>query len=159
MDRRGKETSWNELDSRLFSATSERVLSGTPTSLEITVVFTTVRGTIAALKRAGHLACDLGTHIRLLIPQLVPYPLPLEKPPVPPAFRARKFWTLCARGLVDTRIEIQLCRDRRECLRQALPAESLVVLGGAKRLWPTQEQRLARELQRAGHSVLLVADK
>ena len=46
--------------------------------LNIAVVFTSVQATLVALKEAGSLANSLGARITLVVPQLVPYPLPLE---------------------------------------------------------------------------------
>ena len=50
--------------------------------LNIAVVFTSIEATLGALKEAGTLAGSLGGRITLLVPQVVPYPLPLESPPV-----------------------------------------------------------------------------
>jgi len=49
--------------------------------LEVVVVFTSLEGTIAALKSAGNLVHGLRAHITLVVPQIVPYALPLESPP------------------------------------------------------------------------------
>src|ERR1700733_9615940 len=51
--------------------------------LNISVVFTSVKATLGALKEAGNLAKSLGGRITLIVPQIVPYPLPLTRPPVP----------------------------------------------------------------------------
>jgi hypothetical protein len=50
--------------------------------LNITVVFTSVRGTSAALRSAAALVMTLGARINLVVLQVVPYPLPLTSPPV-----------------------------------------------------------------------------
>ena len=50
----------------------------TDQKLNIAVVFTSVASTLAALKEAGNLASSLGARIKLLVPQVVPYPLPLK---------------------------------------------------------------------------------
>src|SRR5579859_5329448 len=50
--------------------------------LNIAVVFTSVESTLAALKEAGNLANSLSARINLVVPQVVPFPLPLETPPV-----------------------------------------------------------------------------
>ncbi|HWC00821.1 MAG TPA: hypothetical protein VG672_29145, partial [Bryobacteraceae bacterium] len=50
--------------------------------LGIFVIFTSVKSTLAALRHAGALADRLAGRITLLIPQIVPYPLPLASPPV-----------------------------------------------------------------------------
>ncbi len=52
----------------------------TSSKLNISVVFTSVKATLAALKEAGDLASSLGGRITLIVPQIVPYPLPLESP-------------------------------------------------------------------------------
>jgi hypothetical protein len=55
---------------------------GQATNLNISVIFTSVSGTISALKKAGVLAESLGARITLVVPQVVPFPLPLTSPPV-----------------------------------------------------------------------------
>jgi len=59
--------------------------------LEVAVVFTSGSATIAALKKAGVLASKLSAHITLIVPQIVPYPLPLKSPPVLLDFSERRF--------------------------------------------------------------------
>ena len=48
--------------------------------LDVAVVFTTTAATVAALRTAGALARQLDACIRMLVPQVVPYPLPLQSP-------------------------------------------------------------------------------
>ena len=124
------------------------------TRLNISVVFTTVEATIAALRKAGALASRLSGRITLLVPQVVPYPLPLSSPPVLLDWNERHFRVLASEGSVETRVLLFLCRDRWETLKAVLKPRSLVVLGGRKRWWPTAEQHLARKLHRAGHEVV-----
>jgi hypothetical protein len=124
--------------------------------LRVTVVSTTIPATLNALRRAGELAHELGARLRVLVPQVVPYPLPLDRPPVDPDFKARHFRTLCPEGAVETTIDVRLCRDAYEAVAQSLTPESLVVIGGEKRWWFTAEHRLARKLTLAGHHVLFV---
>src|SRR6266849_4711039 len=59
--------------------------------LEVAVVFTSAAPTIAALKKAGALADRLSARINLVVPQTVPYPLPLDSPPVLLEFSERRF--------------------------------------------------------------------
>jgi hypothetical protein len=123
-------------------------------NLEVAVVFTSVAATLTALRRAAVLAQTLGARITLLVPQVVPYPLPLESPPVLLDFSERRFRVIAAETQVQTTVRIYLCRDRLEALKSALALRSLVVLGGAKQWWPGPEKRLARQLRRAGHEVV-----
>ncbi|MGH9592427.1 MAG: hypothetical protein ACRD5L_05005, partial [Bryobacteraceae bacterium] len=108
--------------------------------LNISVVFTSVESTLAALREAGILAGSLGARITLLVPQVVPYPLPLESPPVLVEFNERRFHVMARECPVETTVRIYLCRNRFETITSALSPGSIVVLGGRKRWWPTQEK-------------------
>jgi hypothetical protein len=123
-------------------------------NLDIAVVFTSVASTLAALKEAGNLANSLGARIKLVVPQVVPYPLPLESPPVLVEFNENRFRVMASESSVETSVQIYLCRDRCETLTSVLKPGSIVVLGGRKRWWPTQDELLARQLRRAGYEVL-----
>jgi hypothetical protein len=122
--------------------------------LNVAVVFTSTSATLAALKEAGALADSLSARITLVVPQVVPFPLPLESPPVLLDFSEQRFQQIAADSPVETTVQIYLCRDRMETLRSVLPRRSVVVIGGRRRWWPSREQRLARQLQRAGHEVI-----
>lgn len=125
-----------------------------PPRFNISVVFTSVEATLAALRKAATLAGRLRARITLLVPQIVPYPLPLTSPPVLLDFNERRFRLLAEEASVETSVRLYLCRDARDMLRGALQPHSVVVLGGRKRWWPTSESRLARILRRAGHEVV-----
>lgn len=122
--------------------------------LNITVVFTSVEATLAALRKAGNLASSLGGRITLVVPQVVPYPLPLESPPVLLDWNERRFHLIAAESPVETVIRIYLCRDALDTLQDVLKTHSVVVIGGPRRFWPTREKRLARQLRHAGHEVI-----
>jgi hypothetical protein len=126
--------------------------------LEINVIFTDHPGTLSALKTAGALAHQLRAHINILVPRVVPYALPLASPPVSIQFTVRRLLDLArqgAQGSVVISVQVYHCRDRRLCLLEALKPQSLVVVGGRARWWPTKETKLARMLQFAGHHVIL----
>lgn len=123
--------------------------------LNITVVFTSVGSTLAAMKRAGVLARSLGARIVLIVPQVVPFPLPLESPPVLLDWNERRFHTIAEASPVETVVRLYLCRDRIETLKNALSPKSLVVVGGPKMWWPLSGERgLTRKLRRQGHEVI-----
>jgi hypothetical protein len=108
----------------------------------------------AAHRLAGKLARDLGARVTVLAAQVVPYPLPLERPPVPIEFTQRALLRLVSDEEVETAIEVRLCRDSEETIREALAPESVVVMGGRRRWWPIREWLLAWKLRRDGHHVI-----
>src|SRR5713101_2041347 len=95
---------------------SRPAVEETDRKLNITVVFTSVESTLAALKEAGTLANSLGARIKLVVPQIVPYPLPLESPPVLVEFNENRFRTIASESPVETSVQIYLCRNRFETL-------------------------------------------
>ena len=80
--------------------------------LNISVVFTSVPATLAALKTAGSLANRLGAQITLIVPQVVPHPLPLESPPVLLDWNERRLKVIAEKSPVETKVNLYLCRDR-----------------------------------------------
>ncbi len=123
--------------------------------LNISVVFTSVGSTLAALKEAGALANSLDARLTLLVPQVVSYALPLESPPVLVEFNVNRFRVIAGTSPVESSVQIYLCRDKAQTLASVLSPRSIVVMGGRRRWWwPTRDESLARELRRAGHEVI-----
>lgn len=124
--------------------------------LAVAVVFTSVDATVEALRTAGALANRLNARIDLLVPQIVPYHLPISSPPVLLDFTEKRFRVMASESPVETTVHIYLCRDRLEALIQVLRPNSLVVIGDGKSWWRTAENRMAKQLRRAGHEVIMV---
>jgi hypothetical protein len=127
--------------------------------LEVVVLHTDTKGTLEALKAAANLAQGLTARIRLVVPQVVPYPLPVNAPDVPAAFTCRRFHALVSGARIDTYVDIRLGREKREILESALRPHSMVVLGGRRGWWPSRESRLAYRLERMGHHVVFAGAK
>jgi hypothetical protein len=125
-------------------------------NLPLYVVFTDIEATKAAFHAASELARDLNARLVLLFARVVPYPLPLEAPPVCSAFTADLFSELTADQDADVTARVYLCRDRDATIRHALRPGSLVVMGYRKRRWPNRAPRLARLLKQDGNEVILV---
>lgn len=123
--------------------------------LRVNVVYTRLPGNPKALQTANALAHGLGARITVHLAREIPYPLALKSPPVAVEFTEEKLRRLASGQPVDTTIQVYLCRDLTETVRRALPPESVVVIGGSKRWWPTRERSLARALRRDGHHVIL----
>ena len=125
--------------------------------LNIYVVSTSPEATGAALAEAGKFAESLGAQLTLLVTQIVPYPLPLDNPPVSAEFNERRFRALAVQNPIETRVRVFLCRDKFTTLTSLLYPSSVVVIGGRRRRrWPTRDERLAGKLRHAGHDVIFV---
>lgn len=138
------------------SAVHQTQQEGDRPELDVSVVFTSVQATLRAIRQAAVLARSSGARITLIVPQIVPYPLPLASPPVLLDFNERRFFTIARESRVEASVRIYLCRDRQVTLMEVLPPNSTVVLGGRKRWWPTAEMRLAKRLRSMGHNVVMV---
>jgi hypothetical protein len=122
-------------------------------SLEIVVVHTKPRETFSALKMAAELASGLAP-VRLLAVQVVPYPLDLYAPPISAQFLESHFAELVSQATVDASVDIRLGRDAGDVIEDGVGPNSVVVIGGRRRWWPTATMRLARRLERLGHQVV-----
>jgi hypothetical protein len=130
--------------------------------LAVNVIFTDVQSTAAALKFAQSFARELGARISLRAAIAVPFQLPLDRPQISVAFLQDAMRELVAQlksETFDPTIHLYLCRDRVWALSQVLNPNSLVVIAGRKRWWPTAETRMARALRAEGHRVIFVDSK
>jgi len=122
--------------------------------LDVSVVFTSTKATAAALRTASMLADSLNARIKLVAPQVVPHPLPLDSPPILLDFSESHLREIAKNSPVETTVQIYLCRDALNTLKTVLPPHSVVVIGGRRRWWRTREQSLAASLHGAGHEVI-----
>ena len=130
--------------------------------LAVNVIFTDVQSTAAALNFAQSFARELGARISLRAAIAVPFQLPLDQPQISVAFLQDAMRELVAQlksETFDPTIHLYLCRDRIWALSQVLKPNSLVVIAGRKRWWPTAETRMARALRAEGHRVIFVDSK
>ena len=125
--------------------------------MRVNVIATTETRPIAALRAAADLAASLGAQITLIAIEVVPWQLPLQRPPVPVAFLERKLYRLvCEAGIVEEEVRIQLClcRYQRDTLCKVVRPHSLVVIGGQNRWWLRRERNLDKFLTSLGHQVI-----
>jgi hypothetical protein len=130
--------------------------NGPDGKLEITVIFTSAEATVAAIDRAAALLNGLNGRISVVAAQFVPYPLPLERPPVLVDFNKRRLIEIASESPVETTVHLYLCRWRSETIASALKPGTVVVIGGRKRWLPTWEKSLARKLRRTGFTVIFL---
>src|SRR5690348_10746492 len=83
-------------------------VEATEQGLSVSVIFTNEPATMSALNRAAELASQLDARIRIIVPQVVPYQLPIDRPDVEPEFRARRVLNLSIDGIKDVQIDVRL---------------------------------------------------
>lgn len=133
-------------------------------NIDVLVLFTDVSSTLEALRSAAKLARGLNARICLLVPQIVPYPLPLEQPTVRPAQLVSRYRTIVDKAEIETTIDLRLCRDYWDAVNESLKPGSTVIVGGHRawwncRWWPSREERIAKRLRARGHQVIFVETK
>jgi len=129
--------------------------SNTTGVLWVVIPYTTPELTRAALRHAG-VCTDLNVNVSLVDIQVVPFPCPLDQPPVNQEFSRRRLRDLLEQNGLPGRTDVLYARDWLEGFRRALDPHSLVILARKKRWWRTREDKLAAALRKAGHQVLLI---
>lgn len=135
-------------------ATLARSIVTRQASIDVVVLHTTLSGTLGALKTAAQLAQGLSARIRLLVLEVVPYPLPLHQPDVSLPYTQKHFRTLAENEAIETSVDIHLVRDPAEVIDSLLEPHSVIVIGARRTWWPTAHARMARRLERQGHQII-----
>jgi hypothetical protein len=130
-----------------------------PEPLPITVLFTSLEETAAALRSAKALAGDLDAAVQIIVTRVIPFPLPLTSPQVPVEFTEQQVAGIARTAGIDAVVRVYDCRDREEALMQILPEHSVVVMSARRYWFPTKQSRLARLLRQKGHEVVLVSTR
>jgi hypothetical protein len=121
------------------------------------VLFTSLKQTLKALEKAIQLAQPLHKEIEILVVQTVPYPLPLDEPPVSNDFLLRQLTEAAKSFSTEIRISVYLCRNPIEALERTLNRNCPMVMGVQKKnWWPTRDRKSVRTLRRSGFDVIAV---
>jgi hypothetical protein len=124
--------------------------------LEIGVLFTSAKATLAAIEAAAALMKGLDGRLSLIAAQTVPYPLPLDQPPVSLTFNRRRLLEVAAHSPVEISLRLCVCRCRSATLLSLVRPGSMLLIGARKTWWPTWERKLAKELRRHGLDVVVL---
>lgn len=136
-----------------FQSESALVDESSLAPLDLVVPVTTPELTRASIRAAEHLAAGIRAQVRLLKIQVVPFPLHLTAPPVAVRFLREQLERYSSS--LPLKREIKLARDFQPALRRALRTDSVLLICSKRRRWRTHNERLAAELRRAGHAVIL----
>jgi hypothetical protein len=124
--------------------------------LRVFVPYTSPELTQSALAEAAVLVKNLDARITLFAVQIVPFPLPLDRPDVPRGFLEQKLMAIAAEVEAHVIAQVIYARDLDLGIEQVLPPNSLIVMATKKTWWPTSGAKLARALVAAGHNVALL---
>jgi len=124
---------------------------------DLVVPFTTPELTRAAMRAVDRMGAGLNASVRLVKVQVVPFPLDFDKSPVFVSFLKNQISQLHSDLVMSG--EIRLAREFETGLIGTLRRDSVVILASPKRLWRTNNERLAAALRRRGHKVILVSDE
>jgi hypothetical protein len=91
----------------------------------------------------------------LLDVHIVPFPLSLTEPDVCWEHLNRGLQAVAAASPVPVEVKLVFARDK-DLIERYMPSDSIGVIATEKHWWRTAEEKLARTLSAAGHSVALV---
>jgi hypothetical protein len=142
-----------------IQAAIDHGLSAEPSKLVVTVLFTTAKSTSTALEVAARLAQGFDTSIEVVAPYVVPFPDPVDHPPVDTGFLLRRLCEVAEGVPVQTTVHLILGRNLEQSLLSALRPNSIVVIGEREPLWPGLYRRLAESLRARGHQVIFTGHR
>ena len=105
--------------------------------LPLTIPYTSTGMARQALRAAENLSRGLNVSVRLVAVQIVPFPCPVNQPPVALRHIAGPLERLAAEADIPVEVNIVLARDVMAGYLEVLPHDSLVLMAARKRWWPT----------------------
>jgi len=120
------------------------------------VVYTSIGDTLAAVRVASGFAKPLGVPVTVIHFRAVPYALPVDAPCGFSPIQTEAFSEGLRTVDCDVRVHVCLCRGERQAIPLAFTRQSLIVVGGRRRWWPTRSERMRRMLEAAGHFVVFI---
>jgi len=130
-------------------------LSGEQAAMQFVVVHTERQVTAAVLQRAAELVSGLNASVLLLAVHTVPFPASFASASSSHAHLVEELADLATECVLPVTPHVVMARYRDEGYRYLLRDESTVLVGTRRRPWQTQEERLAHQLAKDGHKVIL----
>jgi hypothetical protein len=125
-------------------------------SLEIVVPYIGAQLTAKVVGKAASLTSGLNAALKLVAVYVAPYPSDLACPVSMRDHLTARLTEIAGRTTLPSTVHLVVARDRDAGFRHVLRPASAVLLGSHNRPWRTREEKLARELARAGHQVSLL---
>lgn len=150
---------------KTFSSSSRpvirEILVASPSRrLQVFVLFNGLQSTANALRTAARFLADLGGEVVIAAPQVVPYPLPIDRPPGNSSILISRIQGAVERAGIGSPVEnvtIAYAREIKTGWKALLPAHCIVVVGRPS--WLSPIQRITswfnrRSLRQLGHEVV-----
>jgi len=125
-------------------------------TFDVVVPYTSPDITARVVRKAAALAAGLNATLKLVAVYVAPYPAELRCPASMQEHLTARLSEIAERSPLPAHVHLAVARDRAVGFGQILKPASAVLMGSRKRWWRTREERLARELAHAGHSVTLL---
>ncbi len=141
-------------------APADREMHASVRPSDVYVLFTSLDGTLAALRVARDLAASLSTStVRLVDFRVIQIGAPVEAPTGRSPIEADGFLDRVRAEGIDVRVNVYVCRNASCAIPHVFTDHSLIVIGGRHRWWPTRATRLRRMLEDHGHLVVFVEER
>lgn len=124
--------------------------------IQVVVPYTEAKHTREALTAAAVMTRGLSAIIKLVAVQVIPFPAPFYCPATMREHLEAELELLAGECISRVEATIVLARTQEEGYRHAIEPETTVLLTYPRRVWPTRQERLARQLRRLGYKVALV---
>jgi hypothetical protein len=108
------------------------------------------------VKRGLELAREVGASLRILVPNVVPYPDSLFAPRSGGQTRLKPLLSALPCDVGEVRIDVLVSRDSVDAILRSLQPNSMILMASHKRWWRRKDLRLSRRLEQAGHDVLFL---
>src|SRR6266704_3412641 len=121
----------NEVKADARQVDCERIDQYTPSAIAtgvlwLVIPYTTPELTRAALRHSG-VCSDLDVHVRLVDIQVVPFPCPLDEPPINKEFSEHRLRELLKESQLPGQATVLYTRDWLEAFKKVLEPGSLII--------------------------------
>lgn len=125
-------------------------------SADLYVLFTSLDGTLAALRVAGQLAHSLDSTVRLVDFRVIPQGAPVDAPTGRSPIETSGLLDRVRAEGIEVRANVYVCRAAGSAIPRVFKDHSVVLIGGRHHWWRTRADRWRRLLEQRGYFVLFV---
>jgi hypothetical protein len=125
-------------------------------SPQVYILFTSVDDTLRAVRAAVPLARAMNRGVAIVHFRAIAFGEPLDAPTGVSPIETDSFRARLNAEVPGAHRRVWPCRDPRVAMSTAFAWDSLIVMAGRRRWWPTREDRWRQTLEALGHTVVFV---